>query len=62
MVENTAESSLQAALEQLERQAEAHWGSHYVEQHRELLRLAARYIVNIASNLPATETEPGFYQ
>ena len=62
MPENTRESSLEKALEQLQRQAEARWGSDYVEQHGDLLRLAARYIVNIGSNLPDAETEPGFYQ
>ena len=62
MPEHTGESSMQAALEQLECQAETRWGFDYVERHRDLLRLAAGYIVNIASHLPATETEPGFYQ
>ena len=62
MQENSQEAALQAALEQLERQAEARWGADYVAQHQDLLRLAASYVVSIASQLPATETEPGFYQ
>ena len=62
MAEDTRESSLERALEQLKRQAEARWGSDYVEQKGDLLRLAAGYVVKIGNSLPATETEPGFYQ
>ena len=62
MTERNREAALEAALQQLERQAEARWGADYVAENQDLLRLAAGYVVNIAANQPATETEPGFYQ
>ena len=62
MPDNSREAQLQSALKQLESQAEARWGADYVEQHQDLLRLAASYVVNISGHRPATETEPGFYQ
>ncbi len=62
MPEDTPALSLEEALSQLEGQAEARWGAEYVEQHKDLLELAASYIVNIGNSLPSTETEPGFFQ
>lgn len=62
MTDNTPESSLERAVDLLKQQATERWGADYVEQNAELLQLAASYIVNIAANRPATETEPGFFQ
>ena len=62
MTDNTPESSLEKAVELLKSQATERWGAAYVDQNAELLNLAASYIVNIAANRPATETEPGFFQ
>ena len=62
MTDNTPESSLERAVELLQRQATERWGADYVEQNADLLNLAASYIVNISANRPATETEPGFFQ
>ena len=62
MPEDTPDLSIDQVREQLELQAKARWGSEYVELHQDLLNLAASYIVNIGNSLPATETEPGFFQ
>ena len=62
MADGAKEDSTAEVLEQLRRQAEIRWGPDYVKDHQALLQQAADYIVNIAGHLPATETEPGFYQ
>lgn len=62
MANDTPELSIDDVRKQLELQAEARWGPQYVEEHGDQLELAASYIVNIGNSLPATETEPGFYQ
>lgn len=62
MASETPELSLNEVRKQLELQAEALWGPGYVEEHGDLLELAASYVVNIGNSLPATETEPGFFQ
>lgn len=62
MNERTPEISFEETLEALIQQAEARWGEGYAVRHRDLLEQAARHIVNVASSLPETETEPGFYQ
>ena len=62
MTNQTPDISFEETLESLTRQAAARWGESYVEQHGDLLELAARHIVNVANSLPETETEPGFYQ
>ena len=62
MASDTPDLSIDEVRKQLELQAEARWGAEYVEEHRDLLELAASYVVNIGNSLPATETEPGFFQ
>ncbi len=62
MTDRTPDISFEETLESITRQAEARWGEGYIAEHQDLLELAAHYIVNVANNLPDTETEPGFYQ
>ena len=62
MAEMTPDISFDFALEVLQDQAQARWGSDYVNEHQEALEQAASQIVSIANALPETETEPGFYQ
>ena len=61
MTDRTPDLSIDSAKELVAQAAAARWGTDYAEQNRDLLDLAARYIANVANNLPATETEPGFF-
>ena len=62
MAGDTPDLSIDEVRKQIEAQAEARWGPEYVEEHGDLLELAASYVVNVGNSLPAAETEPGFFQ
>lgn len=62
MTEQTPDISPESARELVQQGAAARWGQDFVDRNRETLEQAAAYVVNIANNLPSTETEPGFFQ
>jgi hypothetical protein len=62
MPASKSSTSLEDILRRLLEQARAKWGEEHTQEMQAILESASRQLLEVSSNLPDKETEPGFYQ